>query len=204
MSFELFQCFGLGLKIRDIQKFVPEKEEVAVYYPFEVPTGDDVTKEMLIRHGFFEQYAKLAAQPEENPAAVLKSLIETTEEGDDVFVDLKQALHELLQTHKTGDEVKQLEIQSLMYAVIDIYLSLNLEIPNVFEISSSITAVDLGGMAPDEPYLIFRHWSHLEEDGGWHDPRKNAEDKAMMDSMKIALVGEAHPGFQLLTPIFGG
>lgn len=204
MSYELFQSFGLGLKIRDIQAFVPENEEVAVYYPFEVPTGGEVTKEMLIKHGFFAQYAKLAAEPEENPAEVCKSLIETTEEGDDVFVDLKQALHDLLQTHKIANEAEQLESQSLMYAVLDIYLSLTLEIPNVFEISSSITAVELGTMTPDEPYLIFRQWSHLEEDGGWYDPRKNAEDKAMMDSMKMALVGEAHPGFELLTPIFGG
>lgn len=204
MSYELFQCFGLGLKIRDIQAFVPEKEEVAVYYPFEIPTGDDVTKEMFIKHGFFDQYAKLAAQPDENPAEVRKSLIETTEEGDDVFVDLKQVLHDLLQAHKIGDEAEQLESQSLIYAVLDIYLSITLELPNIFEIASSITAVELGGMAPDEPYLIFRQWAHLEEDGGWYDPRKNAEDKAMMDSMKIALVGEAHPGFELLTPIFGG
>ena len=44
----------------------------------------------------------------------------------------------------------------------------------------------------------------LGEDGLWYDPRTNEDDKMMMVGMKKALVGEAHPGFELLTPVFGG
>jgi len=93
-----------------------------------------------------------------------------------------------------------------MYAVNEVYLSIELKIANTSEISSSRfgTVFKLGGMIPDESYLIFRQWSRLGEDGLWYDPRANKDDKMMMDGMKKALVGEGHQGFELLTPVFGG
>jgi len=210
MSYDINQEYGFGLKIQDIQAFIPEGIEVGVYYPYEVINGTDVTKEMLIKYGFFDQYAKLAVlgtpDSKESPEELRKSLIENVGQGDDVYVDLKQALYDLLKAQKASTAAAYNETEGLMYAVIDVYLSIELKIPNTFEISSSrfATVLKLGGMIPDESYLIFRQWSRLGEDGLWYDPRTNEDDKMMMDGMKKALVGEAHPGFELLTPVFGG
>jgi hypothetical protein len=210
MSYDVNQEFGLGLKIKDIQAFIPEGNELAVYYPYKVTNGTDVTKDMLIKYGFFDQYAKLAAlgSPDstESPAEIRESLIEKVLEDESVFVDPKQALYDLLKAQKASTSVVHNETEGLIYAVIDVYLSFELKIPNVFEISSSRfgTVLKLGGMIPDESYLIFRQWSRLGEDGLWYDPRTDEDDKKMMDGMKKALVGEAHPGFELLNPVFGG
>jgi hypothetical protein len=224
MSYDINQYYGLGLKIEDIEAFIPKGTWSSVIFPFEVINKQEISKELLLKYGFFDQFAfyiKSNSIDEGVSNRSLKSikaeLVKITEPYDPIFYDIKKTLGQLVKAFKKDieDHLLREQIESLLCCCLTCWLKYNLErikAVSLTDLDDSTCLISstrwggvhkLGGMVPDEPYLIFKDW-YEAEDGSWPDPRNDPQQKKILKSIEKYLVGEKHSGFKLLTPIFGG
>lgn len=216
MSYDINQYYGLGIKLKDIESFLPEEAMSIIPTPFEVRNKPEVTKEILIQHDLYTQFALIEKKDPSgrvNASATIEEikaeLIKNSEPEDSFVCGLKKTLNHLIksfQKHKENHLSRE-QVESIMDCCLTCYLTYEVKV--LKDASVMITSTrwgdvhNLGGMITDEPYLILNDWLSAKE-GSWQDPRKNPRLKQELKNIETALVGEKHSGFQLLTPVFGG
>jgi hypothetical protein len=224
MSYDINQYYGLGLKIKDIEEFIPKETWSSVIFPFEVINNPEVSKELLVKYGFFDQFASYRKSNPIDKGGSSKSLksikaelVKMTNPSDPVFYDMKKTLGQLVKAFKKDieDHLLREQSESLLCCCLTCYLRFNvgwkegasLDVLDDYTCLISSTrwggVHNLGGMVPDEPYLIFKGWDSAQ-DGSWQDPRNDSQQKKILKSIEKYLVGKKHPGFKYLTPVFGG